>query len=178
MDPVPSVGVPDMASNEDIIGKSPTTLLIEGKTGADKVFKPSAVAAYGRIAQNRYAETDIPPGAQLFKRFKMVRKTERETDGQYILYGRREKLTPKNRTRRIVLFRFPQFLVFGRCKISSQCNPQHKNKKWFLCLVVVDTCVWRLFINDTPLQTESTQSAHKRDGDRGTENPAEEQLVP
>eukprot|EP00752_Nemacystus_decipiens_P005431 g4922.t1 len=71
MDPHPSVGVPDMGPNEDIIGKSPTTLLIGGSTGADKSFKHSAAEAYGRVAQNRYAENDIPHGAQLFKRFKM-----------------------------------------------------------------------------------------------------------
>jgi len=71
-DPNPSVGVPDMAPNEDIVGKSPTTLLIGGSTGGDKGFRPSGTLAYGRVAQRRYAETDIPPGAQLFKRFKMV----------------------------------------------------------------------------------------------------------
>eukprot|EP00752_Nemacystus_decipiens_P005430 g4921.t1 len=60
-----------MEPNEDIIGKSPTTLLIGGNTGADKMFQPSTAEAYGRVAQRRYAENDIPPGAQLFKRFKM-----------------------------------------------------------------------------------------------------------
>lgn len=73
-DPTPSVGVPDMEPNEDIVGKSPTTLLVGGTTGADRVFKPSAAEAYGRVAQRRYAENSIPHGAQLFKRFKMVRK--------------------------------------------------------------------------------------------------------
>eukprot|EP00903_Cladosiphon_okamuranus_P015919 g14704.t1 len=35
------------------------------------MFKPLAAEAYGRVAQNRYAENDFPAGAQLFKRFKM-----------------------------------------------------------------------------------------------------------
>lgn len=74
MDPNPSVGVPDMAPNEDVVGKSPTTLLIGGRTGDDKIFKPSGAEAFGRVAQRRYAENDIPHGAQLFKRFKMVSK--------------------------------------------------------------------------------------------------------
>ncbi len=75
-DPNPCVGVPDMAPNEDIVGKSPTTLLIGGSTGADRIFRPSGAEAYGRVAQRRYAENDIPLGAQLFKRFKMVSKKE------------------------------------------------------------------------------------------------------
>eukprot|EP00752_Nemacystus_decipiens_P007641 g6830.t1 len=70
-DPNPSVGVPDMELGEDIIGKSPTTLLIGGSTGADKVFQPSGAEAFGRVAQRRYVENDIPHGAQIFKRFKM-----------------------------------------------------------------------------------------------------------
>lgn len=70
----PSVGVPDMKPNEDIIGKSPTTLLIAGSTGADKMFRPTGAEAYGREAQLRYANGNIPHGAQLFKRFKMVRE--------------------------------------------------------------------------------------------------------
>lgn len=78
MDPYPSVGVPDMEPNEDIIGKSPTTLLVGGTTGADKMFKPSVAEAFGRVAQRRYAENDIPPGAQLFKRFKMVREPKQQ----------------------------------------------------------------------------------------------------
>lgn len=73
-DPNPSVGVPDMEPGEDIIGKSPTTLLVAGSTGPDKVFKPSGAEAFGRVAQRRYVENDIPHGAQIFKRFKMVRE--------------------------------------------------------------------------------------------------------
>lgn len=72
MEPNPCVGVPDMGRAEQITGKSPTTLLIGGSTDANKTFKPTAAEAYGRVAQRRYAEGDIPHGSQLFKRFKMV----------------------------------------------------------------------------------------------------------
>lgn len=71
-EPTPSVGVPDMKPNEDIIGKSPTAILMAGSVEADKVFKPSGAEAYGRIAQRKYAENNFSHGAQLFKRFKMV----------------------------------------------------------------------------------------------------------
>ncbi|CAN0375001.1 unnamed protein product, partial [Ectocarpus sp. 12 AP-2014] len=71
VDPAPSIGVPDMKPNEDIIGKSPTTLLIAGSTGSDKMFRPTGAEGYGREAQRRHANGDIPHGAQLFKRFKM-----------------------------------------------------------------------------------------------------------
>ena len=71
-DPNPPVGVPDMGPNDDIVGKSPTSILLGGSTEDDRVFKPSGALAYGRVAQRRYAENDVPHGAQLFKRFKMV----------------------------------------------------------------------------------------------------------
>ncbi|CAM9720781.1 unnamed protein product [Pylaiella littoralis] len=70
-DPHPAVGVPDMETCEDIIGKTPTTLLINGSTGSDRRFRSSGVEAYGRLAQRLYADGEIPHGAQLFKRFKM-----------------------------------------------------------------------------------------------------------
>ncbi len=72
LDPNPPVGVPDMGPNDDIVGKSPTSILLGGITADDKRFKSSGALAYGRVAQRRYAENDIPHGAQLFKRFKMV----------------------------------------------------------------------------------------------------------
>ena len=61
-----------MGPNDDIVGKSPTSILLGGSTEDDRVFKPSGALAYGRVAQRRYAENDVPYGAQLFKRFKMV----------------------------------------------------------------------------------------------------------
>lgn len=81
-----------MQPNEDIVGKSPTTLLIGGSTGDDRMFKPSSTAAeaFGRDAQRRYAENDIPQGAQLFKRFKMVRETHGYTERHLRASERRE----------------------------------------------------------------------------------------
>lgn len=73
LDPTPFVGVPDMEPRQEISGKSPTALLILGEMGAKKAFEAKHVEAYGRLAQDRYATNDIPLGAQLFKRFKMVR---------------------------------------------------------------------------------------------------------
>ena len=61
-----------MGPNDEIVGKSPTSILLGGSTEDDRVFKPSGALAYGRVAQRRYAENDVPHGAQLFKRFKMV----------------------------------------------------------------------------------------------------------
>ncbi|CAM9721061.1 unnamed protein product [Pylaiella littoralis] len=60
-----------MEPHEDIVGKSPTTLLIKGSTGSNRTFQSSGVQAYGRLAQRLYANNQIPHGAQLFKRFKM-----------------------------------------------------------------------------------------------------------
>lgn len=74
VNPTPSVGVPDMGPYEEIVGGCPTAILIGGSTGADRTFKPSGAEAYGRVAQRRYRENDIPQGAQLFKRFVAVSK--------------------------------------------------------------------------------------------------------
>ncbi|CAM9486618.1 unnamed protein product, partial [Scytosiphon promiscuus] len=71
VDPNPSVGVPDMQPGQAFVGKSPTTLLVGGSTGTDELFKPSGGVAYGRVAQDLFANNEIPFGSQLFKRFKM-----------------------------------------------------------------------------------------------------------
>lgn len=94
MDPDPSVGVPDMQPNEDIVGKSPTTLLVGGSTGADEIFTPSGVEAYGRVAQDLYANNDIPHGSQLFKHFKMVRRSVGRT---YQVHNKRPTYFASNR---------------------------------------------------------------------------------
>lgn len=100
MDPTPAVGVPDMEPREDIVGKSPTVLLIEGRTAPvpSKIFTPTAIEAFGRMAQNRYADANISPTAQLFKRFKMVRaaaaessRRERGKEGECGRYRRLQK---------------------------------------------------------------------------------------
>ena len=99
MDPIPSVGVPDMSPNQNIVGKSPTTILIGGSTDADKTFRPTRAEAYGRVAQRRYAENDIPQGAQLFKRFKMVRLEFGVWKFYVYMYADRVKLIAAHTTR-------------------------------------------------------------------------------
>jgi len=81
VDPNPCVGVPDMAPNEDIAGKSPTSILIGGSTMADGDFRPTGVEAYGRVAERCYATADTSLGAQLFRRFKIVRQCWRGKGG-------------------------------------------------------------------------------------------------
>lgn len=64
-----------MRPGDTIYGKSPTTLLVRGTTGANREFRATDVDCYGRDADECYQNNKHQHGSQLFRRFKMVRET-------------------------------------------------------------------------------------------------------